>query len=415
MDDSIVSQLLTRALIVLAVILFILIIIYIILKSKSNVKNKKEKKSSEIKLSPDSNKKEEKKFKLNKKTSKNVGTTYNKQSIFDFMEFDTIEDNMIVQKDSKRFVMAIECQGINYDLMSQMEKVAVEEGFQQFLNTLRHPIQIYIQTRTINLEENINRYKTRIKDLEQKYNKMAYEYRKMQESQAYSEEDRKKYYYELTKQKNLLDYGKDVVSNAEQMSLNKNILNKKYYVVISHYVEENNSEKYDKEEIRNIAFSELYTKAQAMIRTLTACSVAGKILNSRELIELLYMAYNRDDAELYGLDSILDAQYDSLYSTAQDVFEKKLKYLDKEIEDRALEKANEAVNKAKSKAQKMAETKEDSMKQLIDNLAQIIIKENRQYVGAKVAEEAIQEIKNEEGKEDVEQEEVSSSTGARKN
>ena len=55
--------------------------------------------------------------------------------------------------------MAIECQGVNYDLMSQIEKVSVEEGFQQFLNTLRHPIQIYIQTRTVNLENSISTYK----------------------------------------------------------------------------------------------------------------------------------------------------------------------------------------------------------------------------------------------------------------
>ncbi len=56
---------------------------------------------------------------------------------FDFMEFNGVEDNMIVQKNGKRYIMVIECQGINYDLMSQMEKVGVEEGFQQFLNTLR--------------------------------------------------------------------------------------------------------------------------------------------------------------------------------------------------------------------------------------------------------------------------------------
>ena len=38
-------------------------------------------------------------------------------SIFDFMEFDKIEDNMIVQKNGTRYVMVVECQGINYDLM----------------------------------------------------------------------------------------------------------------------------------------------------------------------------------------------------------------------------------------------------------------------------------------------------------
>ena len=233
MDESVITQILGVSLIAVVSLLVLMIIIYVVIKIRMNNKTKTNK-EEQIEVSDDSGDK-------NKKNKKEVATTnaiYNKQSIFDFMEFDDIQDNMIVQKESKKYVMVIECQGINYDLMSQMEKIAVEEGFQQFLNTLRHPIQIYIQTRTINLEENINRYKERIKDLEQKYNRAVYEYRRMQESNAYSQEEIRRYYYEVTKQKNLLDYGRDIVANTENMSLNKNILNKKYYVVISYFVEE---------------------------------------------------------------------------------------------------------------------------------------------------------------------------------
>ena len=95
--------------------------------------------------------KEKNKSKDNESESKNSSkkqtnsNNQDKQSIFNFMEFDTVTDNMIVQKDGNRFLMVIECQGINYDLMSGIEKNGVEEGFVQFLNTLRYPIQIYIQ------------------------------------------------------------------------------------------------------------------------------------------------------------------------------------------------------------------------------------------------------------------------------
>ena len=410
MDESVITQILGISLIAVVSLLVLMIIIYVVIKIKMNNKSKTNK-EDQIEVSDESEDN-------NKKKKKEVATTntiYNKQSIFDFMEFDDIQDNMIVQKESKKYVMVIECQGINYDLMSQMEKIAVEEGFQQFLNTLRHPIQIYIQTRTINLEENINRYKERIKDLEQKYNRAVYEYRRMQESNAYSQEEIRRYYYEVTKQKNLLDYGRDIVANTENMSLNKNILNKKYYVVISYFVEEGNLEKYDKNEIRNIAFSELYTKAQALVRALSACSVSGKILNSRELVELLYMAYNRDDAELYGLDTVLNNQYDVLYSTSQDVFEKKLRYLDREIQDRAINKANETVDKVKSRAQQLADDKEQNLDELVNNLAQLIIKENRQYIGADVAEQAVNEIEKEkEEGQDVGQKENGTSKRGRK-
>ena len=85
------------------------------------------------------------------KTTSKISSVQNKQSIFNFMEFDTVRDNMIIQKKGARYLMVVECQGINYDLMSGVEKTSVEEGFVQFLNTLRYPVQIYIQTRSINL------------------------------------------------------------------------------------------------------------------------------------------------------------------------------------------------------------------------------------------------------------------------
>ena len=74
-----------------------------------------------------------------------VQQLYSVKSVFNFMEFDKIEDNMIVQKKGKKFLMVVKCQGINYDLMSGVEKNSVEQGFIQYLNTLRTPIQIYIQ------------------------------------------------------------------------------------------------------------------------------------------------------------------------------------------------------------------------------------------------------------------------------
>ena len=49
--------------------------------------------------------------------------------------------------------------------MSEQEKVAVEEGFVQFLNTLRFPVQLYVQSRTLNLRDIIATYKERVDTL----------------------------------------------------------------------------------------------------------------------------------------------------------------------------------------------------------------------------------------------------------
>ena len=389
MDANALSGVLSIALGVASTILIILVVILIVLKFRDS----SQKKESNQKSNMLGNNKNDDKDK-NKTTGEYK--QYNKQSIYDFMEFDKIEDNMIIQKNGKRYLMVVECQGINYDLMSKVEKVGVEEGFQQFLNTLRHPIQIYIQTRTVNLEGSIATYKSKVKEIEDKYNQMAFRYSQMRDSEAYTQEDLDEYWFELTKQKNLLEYGRDIVNNTEKMSLNKNILNKKYFIIIPYFLEEN-AEKYDRDEIRNIAFSELYTNAQAIIRTLSSCSVMGKILSSKELVDLLYVAYNRDDSEILGTDKAMMAGYEELYSTSEDVYEKKIKELDKIINDRAIDLANETIQKVKSRPQQMAEEKEENLDELIRKMAALVIQENQSYVGTEIAEEAIKEIENGEG------------------
>ena len=405
MDSNTISSILVIVLSVMFFILLVLVAVFLVLKARERAANstKKEEVLSKSKKSKNDNTAE-----------KNVSTSYSKQSIMDFMEFDKIEDNMIVQKKGKRYLMVVECQGVNYDLMSSMEKVAVEEGFQQFLNTLRHPIQIYIQTRTINLEGSISNYKARVKDIEDKYRKMMFEYNNMKDSDAYSQEDLDKYLFELTKQRNMLEYGRDIVQDTERMSLNKSVLNRKYYIIISYYSEENPDHKYDMEEIRSMAFSELYTKAQSIIRTLSACSISGKILSSKELVELLYVAYNRDESETYGIDKAMQAGYDDLYSTSPDVFEKKIKALDELIHDRAVDLANQTIDKVKSKSQQKAEATEANMEELVRKMAEIIIGDNRNYVGVDVASEAIKELEkaNEEG--EGENEEIKKTTRGRK-
>lgn len=381
MENNAITTLLTVVLAFMLILLVVLIIVYFILRSKAN---KKEKGIKNDKPENITNETEVK--------SKISSGEYNKQSIFDFMEFDDIIDNMIEQKNGRRYVMVIECQGVNYDLMSSMEKVGVEEGFQQFLNTLRHPVQIYIQTRTVNLESSIETYKEKVKEIEDKYRNTEYELKKMREAGYYSDEQIQKVELEITKQKNLLDYGKDIIRNTEKMSKNKNVLNKKYYVVIAYSADELGNNNYDKDELRGMAFSELYTKAQSLIRTLSACSVTGRILNSLELAELLYMAYNRDEAETYNLEKEIRAGLMEMYSLAPDVFEKKLKLLDKQIQDNAIDLANQNINKAKSKLQQMAEKKEEEKDDLVQQMAKLILEENQDYIGEDIAQEAIREL-----------------------
>ena len=98
------------------------------------------------------------------------------------MEFDKIIDNMIVRKNYKQYVMVLECKGINYDLLSEEDKNAVEIGFIELLNTLRFPIQLYIQTRTLNLADIIDEYKKRTDDMQSEIKRINYQILQAQKS-----------------------------------------------------------------------------------------------------------------------------------------------------------------------------------------------------------------------------------------
>ena len=165
MSNDGITSLLSAILIIMVSILFVLIIVYIILRAKTK---KAENSNGEEMLAGTKRQKT-----IQPKT---VNNTYSKQSIFSFMEFDKIEDNMIVREKGKKFLMVVECQGINYDLMSGIEKNSVEQGFLQFLNTLRYPVQIYVQTRTVNLESGIIKYKERINNIKDRLIKKQLEY-----------------------------------------------------------------------------------------------------------------------------------------------------------------------------------------------------------------------------------------------
>lgn len=316
---------------------------------------------------------------------------YTPESILDFMDFDRIEDNMIIQKKGK-FLMVVECQGINYDLMSEMEKVSVEQGFISFLNTLRHPVQLYIQTRTINLERSIEGYKSKLREIERKYNTLQSEYERLLKDKNSSKKQVDRVKYEVVKQKNLKEYTEDIIKDIERQSLNRSILSKRYYVIIPCYQSEIEAGDFDKSEIKNMAFSELYTRARAIINSLFSCQVTGKILNSEELTELLYIAYNRDESDLFWMEKMKQAGFEELYSTAPDVLDKKLKLLDKEIEEKSISLANEKINEARREKEIRIMEKEKNENIIVKDKAKELIRKHKKYIGEEVAQNAIEKL-----------------------
>ncbi|MDO5556009.1 MAG: hypothetical protein Q4G09_05120 [Clostridia bacterium] len=397
-----INDILVISLSILIIVISVLGFIYWMLsrKEKANKNNKTEK--------------AEKTEKKENSSTTTVAKQYTKMSIFDFMEFDTIEDNMIVQMDGKKYLMIIECEGINYDLMSEIEKNSVEQGFIQFLNTLRHSIQLYVQTRTINIESSIENYNNKIRQIKYELEKKQNEYNKMLQFGSYDKEDLNKIRLEVARIQNMYDYGADVVKNIEKMSLNKNVLRKHYYIIIPYYTAELGNDLLGKEEQRNMVFSELYTRAQTIIRTLSACSMKGRVMDSDAIAELLYVAYNRDEAEIFGIDKALKAGYDELYSTAPDVLDKRMKAINTTIEQKAIEMAREVINEARTDKEKMIAKKENNFDELVAKMAKLIINQNEEYIGKDIAKEAIKKVSKKNTKEEVVKNEKKQKTTTRR-
>lgn len=270
-----------------------------------------------------------------------------KEDVFNFMEFDEISDNMIIQNKGTRYTMLIQCKGINYDLMSDVEQLSVEEGFITFLNTLTCPIQLYVQAQNLDLKGTIKVYKEHVDKIRNEFENINQEYNRINEAFDSTEEEIKKAEKERNKTLNVYEYANDIVNYVERISLNKSLLQRTFFVLVSYNSSEINAiDRFTQEEIRNICYNELVTRAQSIINGLASCSVAGRILNSNEIADVLYTAYNRDDKGLMSVKEALDSGFYRLYSTSEDIFLKKQRKLQEEIDNEAKIKALEALKES---------------------------------------------------------------------
>lgn len=70
--------------------------------------------------------------------------------------FSEIRDNMVIMKDGS-FRAVVACKSINFDLMSSREREGVEFSYQNFLNSLNFPVQIFIRSQRVDIGPYIDR------------------------------------------------------------------------------------------------------------------------------------------------------------------------------------------------------------------------------------------------------------------
>ena len=278
---------------------------------------------------------------------RNPGADVDKEDLFKFMEFDRIEDNMIISQNGEKYTAVIRCKGINYNLMSEVEQLSVEEGFINFLNTLKYPIQLYVQAQNIDLKDNIKKYKENIKDIMTEYDDLTADYNMAVNSLESTDEEIEEVEKNRNRALNVLEYGQDIIRYVERLSINKNMLQRNFYVLVSYYKSEiSGVSNFKSEELLDLVYSELFTRANNIISGLSMSSVSCEIMKSNDIAELLYSSYNRDDHNMIKVRDALDSGFYRLYSTSEDAITKKNKMLLDSIKQEAEYKAVKALAKA---------------------------------------------------------------------
>lgn len=193
-----------------------------------------------------------------------------------------IRDNMIIMGDGS-FRAVVACKSINFDLMSSREREGVEFSYQNFLNALYFPVQIFIRSQRVD----IGPYLDRLANIRRSQDNMLLNV--------------------------LMD---DYINFIDVLSQEANIMDKSFFVIVPYYpAGDINNVKAQATGFFGKLFSKpqttatkidkvMYDKAKDEIKNridsvtsgLFQIGVKSVQLNTKELGELYYNMYNPDTA-----------------------------------------------------------------------------------------------------------------------
>lgn len=205
----------------------------------------------------------------------------NPNSTQNSLQFAEIRDGMVIMTDGS-FRAVVACQSINFDLMSSREREGVEYAYQNFLNSLNHPVQILVRSQRVDISPYIDK---------------LIGLRRDEDNMLLSV---------------LMD---DYINFIDMLAQEANIMDKSFYIVIPYFPEGDitnlknqakgffgklltkpvtattiDSQSYEK------AKTEINNRTEGVISGLFAMGVHSNRLNTTELSELYYNFYNPDTA-----------------------------------------------------------------------------------------------------------------------
>lgn len=216
-------------------------------------------------------------------------TTSNPNSTQNALQIAEIRDGLVIMNNGS-FRAVIMCKSINFDLMSPQEREAVEYAYQGFLNSLYFPVQIFMRSQKVDMRP----YLEKLDKIRSEQDNMLL---------ALLMEDYIAFLSDIVQQTNIMDKNfylvieypdpdeEDIKSTIKtstgfftgMVDLFSKSKDKTPHVVIDETALES-------------AKTELRNRVQAAMQGLMECGVQSLPLDTEELIELYYDAYNPDTA-----------------------------------------------------------------------------------------------------------------------
>lgn len=218
----------------------------------------------------------------------------NPNSTQNTLQIAEIRDGIVIMNDGS-FRSVLMLKSINFDLMSLQEQEAVESGYQQFLNSLYFPVQIFIRSQKVDLAPYI-----------EKLDKIKSEHDNM--LLAMLMEDYIGFISDLSYQTNIMDKRfYMVIPYFPTADIQKAIAqSKSFFTGLANLFNNKESHVVINEADLEQAKTELRNRVQAALGALMQCGVQGLPLDTQELIELYYDTYNPDTATRQPLKNFND-------------------------------------------------------------------------------------------------------------
>ncbi len=263
-------------------------------------------------------------IKLKSKDESDVDITKaKKRPINDFNVVDEFRDRFIVTEGRTSFTTGLKCTGVSLDKLTEIEQVLVAENHVGFYNMLNWYMQLYIQSRQMDVSSNLDFIDMTRKKVEEALNEVLDKKKKIEkiiEDAPARKNDFTTEIEELNRTYQCLF--KQLIRKGEAAAYSKKVAspeNPPQFNVYILYSYKHDSADFSTdltfEEILHKANIYVETKLNSTVNALKRCHVDSSPLSQKEIVEIMDRAYNLSDSDIVTLEAKLQTSTFDLYTS----------------------------------------------------------------------------------------------------